>query len=855
MMQQYLSIKAQHPNILLFYRMGDFYELFYDDAKRAAQLLDISLTARGKSGGDPIPMAGVPYHAVEGYLAKLVQLGESIAICEQTGDPKTSKGPVQREVVRIVTPGTLTDESLLPEKQDNLLAAVYAGAQNLGIATVDLTSGRFVVSTLTNEDALQSYLQRTRPAELLYSESHPELTSLTHLSAVTRRPEWEFEFKTCFKILTEQLGTHDLTGFGIEDEHEALCAAGALLHYLRETQRTTLRHIHAITPEHQDDFILLDATTQKNLELSQNLNGGFDNTLAHILDRTQTPMGSRLLKRWLHQPLRSHEKVTQRLDNVTCLIETNRYETLRTQLKHIGDIERVLARLALNTARPKDLVKLRQALRLFPEIQDQLQAIAIPAMQHLVTSIRPFPHTLDLLERAVVDQPPMLIRDGGVIRDGYHQELDRFRQLSHGASDELDKIEQRERQQTGCSTLKIKYSKVHGFAIEVSRGQAHLVPEHYQRRQTLKNTERYIIPELKSYEEQVLSSQANALALEKELWDALFEQLLPELGALQCAAFACAELDVLSNFSERSESLNYCRPQLMPQRGIDIIDGRHPVIEQRREQPFIANSTQLHQKRKILMITGPNMGGKSTYMRQTALIALMAHIGCYVPASEAKIGTLDRIFTRIGASDDLASGRSTFMVEMTETANILHNATASSLVLMDEIGRGTSTFDGLSLAWAAAEDLAQRLASMTLFATHYFELTQLAAQYEQVHNVHFSAIEHEQGIAFMHKVEEGSASQSYGLQVAALAGMPQSVIRQAQLKLQTLEQETSHINTTSSVQEPAPQRTHAPQPKVLSAVEDYVQRIRPDELSPKQALDLIYDLTALAHTETISAID
>lgn len=844
MMQQYLHIKAEHPDILLFYRMGDFYELFFDDAKRAAQLLDITLTARGKAHGDPIPMAGVPYHAVEGYLAKLVHLGESIALCEQVGDPKTSKGPVKREVVRIVTPGTLTDESLLPECQDNLLAAVYHSLEGYGYATLDLTSGRFMLSTLKDHEALQAQLQRTRPVELLYAESISAHSLEADGRSLSRRPEWEFNLSTCLGLLTTHFGVHELNGFGLDPKRhqQAIGAAGALLYYVQETQRTQLQHIQAPMHETPYDFVMMDAATQRNLELSQNLSGGFNNTLAEVLDRTQTPMGSRLLKRWLHQPVRSLSTIEGRLDNVASLIETHIYPALHQALKAIGDLERILARVALRSARPKDLVRLREALQAVPEIQTQLQAMAAPAMGHVEQGIQAFPKLLDLLERALVDQPPLLIRDGGVIRGGYHADLDRYRSLSSGATDELERIEQREREATGIATLKIKYSKVHGYAIEVSRGQAHLVPSHYQRRQTLKNTERYLIDELKTYEDQVLSSQSNALALEKELWENLFQQLLPQLGALQACAFACAELDVLTNFAERAESLGYCRPEMCSEPGVSIQDGRHPVIEQRRDTAFIANDTDLHPERAMLMITGPNMGGKSTYMRQTALIVLLAHVGCFVPASRARIGPIDRIFTRIGASDDLASGRSTFMVEMTETANILHHASAQSLVLMDEIGRGTSTFDGLSLAFAVAEDLAEKIQAMTLFATHYFELTQLSDRCENVVNVHFDAVEHDQGIAFMHKVQEGAANQSYGLQVAALAGIPKTVIRNASTKLAQLEQNKAQ---TSGVQTaPTPMVCAEPEPRhpAHEALQQALAAIDPDELTPKQALAALYEL-------------
>ena len=837
MMRQYLTLKAEAPDMLLFYRMGDFYELFYDDAKLASELLGISLTARGKSGGDPIPMAGIPYHAVEGYLAKLVQLRTSVAICEQIGDPATSKGPVERKIVRIVTPGTLTDEALLQERQDNLLAAVYHGKVGFGYATLDISSGRFVVTELATTETLEAELQRTNPAELLHSEDFSEMALISAFRGKRRRPEWEFDYDTSYKLLLEQFGTKDLYGFGLGDVRLSIQAAGCLMQYVKDTQRTALPHINSIVRFNQCDSIILDAATRKNLELTKNLQGGTDNTLAAVLDNTATPMGSRMLQRWIHEPLRNHNTIRARHDAVEELLNSGEFDQLHDQLKALGDVERITARLALRSARPRDFSRLRQALSLLPSIQHLLTHYQSAHLATLAKSLGDFPNEHDLLSRAIVDNPPMLIRDGGVLKEGYNQELDEWRELSRGATDYLEDLEAREKQATGASTLKVGYNRVHGYYIEVSRRESDLVPISYQRRQTLKNTERYIIAELKEHEEKVLSSQGKALALEKQLWDELFDLLMPKLFELQQFAAAAAELDVISNFAERAELLNYNRPELRAQSGIQIEAGRHPVVERVSQTPFIANPVQLNPERRMLIVTGPNMGGKSTYMRQVALITLMAHIGCFVPAQLALLGPVDRIFTRIGAADDLASGRSTFMVEMTETANILHNATPDSLVLMDEIGRGTSTYDGLSLAWAAAEHLASSLKSMTLFATHYFELTQLAESMANVANVHLDAIEHGDTIAFMHAVQEGAASKSYGLQVAALAGVPQKVVNAAKQKLHHLESRDRDGTADSSEQQilsfSAPEE---------SAALERLDQIDPDLLTAKQALDLLYEL-------------
>ncbi|HFG1890405.1 TPA: DNA mismatch repair protein MutS [Vibrio cholerae] len=844
MMQQYLRLKAENPDILLFYRMGDFYELFYDDAKRASELLDISLTKRGASAGEPIPMAGVPFHAVEGYLAKLVQMGESVAICEQIGDPATSKGPVERKVVRIVTPGTVTDEALLSERVDNLIAAIYHHNGRFGYATMDITSGRFLLSEPQTEEEMAAELQRTSPRELLFPEDFAPVHLMANRQGNRRRPIWEFELATAKQQLNQQFGTRDLVGFGVEQAQLGLCAAGCLIQYVKDTQRTALPHIRSLTWDRQDQSVILDAATRRNLELTYNLAGGTDNTLADVLDHCSTPMGSRMLKRWIHQPMRDSTTLNQRLDAIGELKAAALYAELHPVLKQIGDIERILARLALRSARPRDLARLRHAMQQLPELHSVMSELKQPHLTELRTHAEPMNELCDLLERAIKENPPVVIRDGGVIADGYSAELDEWRDLANGATEFLERLEAEERDRHGIDTLKVGYNNVHGFYIQVSRGQSHLVPPHYVRRQTLKNAERYIIEELKQHEDKVLNSKSRALALEKQLWEELFDLLLPHLEQLQQLAASVAQLDVLQNLAERAENLEYCRPTLVQEAGIHIQGGRHPVVERVMNEPFIANPIELNPQRRMLIITGPNMGGKSTYMRQTALIALMAHIGSYVPAESASIGPLDRIFTRIGASDDLASGRSTFMVEMTETANILHNATRNSLVLMDEIGRGTSTYDGLSLAWASAEWLAKEIGAMTLFATHYFELTELPNVLPHLANVHLDAVEHGDGIAFMHAVQEGAASKSYGLAVAGLAGVPKPVIKNARAKLQQLELLSSQPAETRkpSRVDIANQLSLIPEP---SAVEQALAGVDPDQLTPRQALDMLYQLKKL----------
>ncbi len=787
MMQQYLRIKSEHTDKLVFYRMGDFYELFFDDAKKAAKLLDLTLTKRGQSNGEPIPMAGIPYHASENYLAKLIKAGESVAICEQIGDPATSKGPVERQVVRIVTPGTVTDEALLDDRKDNLLIALHRSEMRFGLASLDLSSGRFILQELNSEENVLSELERLKPAEILVSEEGASDPVLKNRTGLRKRGVWEFSLDTAKQLLLSHFKTQDLSAFGCEEFPLGLMAAGALMHYARETQRAALPHIRNLRVEHPSDYLILDAATRRNLELDTNLQGGIDNTLSNVIDRTSTPMGSRLLRRWLNQPLRDRTTLHHRQEIITGFIQNRAYADIQEYLREIGDCERILARVALKSARPRDVVQLRTAISLFPSIKNYLQHSSLPRLQNLATKISIFEELLQTLNIAVIDHPPMLIRDGGVIAPGYNSELDELRMLSENASQYLIDLETRERERTNISTLKVGYNRIHGYYIEISAAQSKNAPIEYQRRQTLKNAERYITPELKQFEDKVLSAKSKALTLEKYLYDNLLDRISQDLSALQDTVAVIAGIDVSCNFAERAETLHWVCPELTHNMELKIEAGRHPVIEFTQQNPFVPNDIVLFPSRRMLIITGPNMGGKSTYMRQTALIALLAHIGSYVPATRAVIGNIDRIFTRIGAADDLAGGRSTFMVEMTETANILHNATENSLVLMDEVGRGTSTFDGLSLAWSCAHYLAEQVKAFTLFATHYFELTHLPQECEGIVNVHLDAVEHGDHVVFLHAVQEGPASKSYGLQVAQLAGIPKVVIDNAKAKLATLE--------------------------------------------------------------------
>jgi DNA mismatch repair protein MutS len=839
MMQQYLRIKSDYPDMLVFYRMGDFYELFFDDARRAASLLDITLTARGKSGGNAIPMAGVPYHAAEGYLAKLVRKGESVAICEQVGDPATSKGPVEREVMRVVTPGTLTDEALLSESRDNLVAAVCIDGERIGLAWLDLAGGRFRLTELRGPEALAGELERLKPAELIIDEENRNNPVFREGIRVSGRPPWHFDLDSATRLLCSQFRTKDLSGFGCDDVPVGVSAAGALLQYVSDTQKTALPHLASITVEQPDDAVIMDGPTRRNLELEESLTGHHEHTLSGVMDRCQSPMGSRLLKRWIQRPIRDPKTLRGRYQAVETLLFARLTESLQSGLHGIGDVERILSRVALRSARPRDLRQLEVALSRIPDLKRILKEGESPLLQSLCTEIGDHGRERDLLQKAIIDNPPMLIRDGGVIAEGFDDELDDLRSIADNADQYLLDLEAREKERTGVANLKLGYNRVHGYYIEISKSQAGKAPTEYVRRQTLKAAERFITPELKEFEDKVLSARERALSREKYLYESLIDSLSESLAAMQATATGLAQLDVLGSFAERAESLGLTKPEIVGEPCIEIRGGRHLVVEQVIDTHFVANDLSLNRQQKLLVITGPNMGGKSTYMRQAALITILAHIGSFVPAEGLCIGPVDRIFTRIGASDDIAGGRSTFMVEMTETATILNNATDSSLVLMDEIGRGTSTFDGLSLAWAAAHHMGEKVQAFTLFATHYFELTALADELPACSNVHLDATEHKGQLVFLHAVKAGPANQSYGLQVAALAGVPPRVIKRARTYLATLEahQVSDHPQAQLPLAPPA-----AVEPDELAAA---VDDLDPDDMTPREALDALYKLKTL----------
>ena len=888
MMQQYLRIKAEHADKLLFYRMGDFYELFHDDAVRVAKLLDITLTQRGASNGQPIKMAGVPYHAAEQYLARLVKMGESVAICEQIGDPAASKGPVERKVMRIVTPGTVTDSALLEEKRDNLLLALHPRDNEAGLAWLNLASGQFTLAEVAASQ-LPAELERLQPSEILYAESSlspRERVGVRDSVSLKSLPDWHFERDTAHRALCQQFGTRDLAGFGCEEFTVGLEAAGALLGYAKLTQGQSIAHIRSAQVYHADAYVRMDAATRRNLEITQTLRGEPAPTLLSLLDTCATNMGSRLLAHWLHHPLRNREVLRARLEAVEQLIlpspsgrgaggegisgetsterslalsrgERELFRALHEHIKPSVDVERITARIALRSARPRDLSGLRDTLKTLPQLQAALVGRVSTRHDNEDVGLKPdlenpshierladalqADHTLvDLLQKTIKDEPSSILREGGVIADGYDAELDELRGIQTHCGDFLLALEKRERARTGIDKLKVEYNRVHGFYIEVSFANANKVPDDYRRRQTLKNVERYITPELKAFEDKALSANDRALAREKFLYDQLLDALAPSIPQLQAVAAAIAELDVLATFAERATTLNFCAPQFSDDAQLHIKQGRHPVV-QAQVDTFTPNDCTLNDARRMLLITGPNMGGKSTYMRQVAIIALLAHVGSFVPAQQAVLGEIDQIFTRIGASDDLASGRSTFMVEMTEAANILHNATEKSLVLVDEIGRGTSTFDGLALAYAIARHLLEINRSYTLFATHYFELTRLAEEFKQLANVHLAAVEHQHSIVFLHSVNEGAASQSYGLQVAALAGVPNSVIRSAKKQLVKLEQNSAAQNPQGDLFAAAPEAPEPEEHPLVSALRD----LQPDEMSPKEALERIYQLKRL----------
>ena len=837
MMEQYLRIKAAHPDMLLFYRMGDFYELFHEDAVRAAKLLDITLTQRGASNGKPIKMAGVPFHSAEPYLARLVKLGESVAICEQIGDPATSKGPVERKVVRIVTPGTLTDSALLDEKRDSLLLAMHEHGENIGLAWLNLASGQFYVSEI-NSMHLSAELERLQPSEILVAENTVPPNSTK--ASIKNLPVWHFELESARRTLCQQFSTLDLAGFGCDKYTLGLQAAGALLGYAKLTQGQAIAHVRAIRVYAAENFVRMDATTRRNLEISQTLRGEASPTLLSLLDTCASNMGSRLLHHWLHHPLRDRAALRARLDAVENL--SGYHKETHGLIKPCADVERISARIALRSARPRDLSGLRDTLNALPQLHSVLKNNPSSLVAAQAAALLPEHALVDMLGSRLRQEPTAVLRDGGVIADGFDPELDELRGIQTNCGDFLLELETRERARSGIPTLKVEYNRVHGFYIEVTHAQSANVPEDYRRRQTLKNAERYITPELKTFEDKALSANERALAREKFLYEQLLDNLAPFIPQLQRIAAAIAEMDVLSTYSERAATLNFSTPSFSDEAALTIRNGRHPVVEAQVEQ-FIANDTSLHAKRQMLLITGPNMGGKSTYMRQVALITLLAHCGSFVPADEAVLGEIDQIFTRIGSSDDLASGRSTFMVEMTEAANILHNASGKSLVLVDEIGRGTSTFDGLALAYAIARHLLEVNRSYTLFATHYFELTRLGEQYMQLANVHLKAIEHQHSIVFLHSVNEGAASQSYGLQVAALAGVPNIVIKNARKQLQSLEQQSAMQNPQGDLFAAGEKNSTSPEPEHPALAT--IRNMQPDEISPKTALEMLYQLKKL----------
>ena len=838
MMQQYWRIKAEYPQQFLFYRMGDFYELFFEDAQRVAAILDITLTTRGLSAGQPIPMAGVPYHAVEAYLAKLIRLGHSVALCEQIGDPAAAKGPMERKVVRIVTPGTVTDEAFLEEKQDNVLAVAHHAGSLFGLAWVDISSGRFLVCELTSNTDLHNELTRINPSELLYHENFPEAASLRKYTGTQSQPAWHFEVDSAQALLCKQFGVNNLQGFGCESLLVAQGAAGCLLNYLQETQRGALPHLKGLQVLHLQDSVIVDSASRRNLEIESNLSTGhLENSLLWIMDKTTTHMGGRCLRRWLNRPLRNHDILLERHQAIGALLSNQHFNTIAQCLKSCADIERILSRIALKTARPRDLVGLRATLALIPHLKSSLDPVDSPLLRQLQQKLQEHTEVLHLLQLSIIENPPVLIRDGGVIKDGFNAELDELRSIGADAGAFLLDIESREKHRTGLANLKVSYNRVHGYYIEITRSQSHKVPPDYQRRQTLKNAERYITPELKAFEDKALSAKDKSLAKEKALYEQVLCQISVDLRAMQTTATALAEIDVLNALANRAFHLNLSLPQLTEEKGIKITAGRHLVVERNVTHGFTPNDTLLTEEQRVLILTGPNMGGKSTYMRQVAHIVLLAHIGSFVPAEKAIIGPIDQIFTRIGAADDLASGRSTFMVEMTETANILNNATGNSLVLLDEIGRGTSTFDGLSLAWAVTVTLAENIKALTLFATHYFELTALPQELDGISNAHLTAVEHGEDIVFLHTVKPGPANQSYGLQVAALAGVPKTVIQMAKNKLKSLEQKS--ISGVSSTATPVQLSlfSHSQHPALTT-----LSQLNPDQLTPRQALDLIYDL-------------
>jgi DNA mismatch repair protein MutS len=849
MMQQYLRIKADYPDMLLFYRMGDFFELFFEDARKAAEILDLTLTSRNKNSTDEIPMAGIPVHAIEGYLAKLLKHGESVALCDQIGDPATSKGLVERKVTRVITPGTVIEEELLQRQKENYLLALNRSNSKYGLAYLDLSSGKFLLQTCNSINEFHDELERIDPAEIILTEDDQkdgqldsELAQLVEKYSHRSIPSWHFEYQASVTALCKQFGTKDLSGYGCDDQPLAIAAAGAVLQYAKDTQKTHLTHIDGLQICHKYDYLAIDSVTRKNLEIETSTQGDSKHSLINVLDKTACAMGSRCLRSWLNQPTRNESVLSQRHVAIDELLQLNSYADLHDLLINIKDIERIRSRIALQTAQPRDLDALRSTLQCIPNIQKHLKSYQSELFVESLELLNGHESLTSTLEQALGEELPTLIRDGGVIKTGYDDELDELRNTSTNANQFLIDLELQEKAATNIANLKVSYNRIHGYYIEIPRSHSDQAPEHYTRRQTLKNAERYITPELKKFEDNVLSAKDRSLKREKYLYEQLIIELNESLSIIQNSSKALSQIDALANLAERAATLNYVQPHFIKENSIDIKQGRHPVIEHAQSEPFTANDAYFDEQRKLLLITGPNMGGKSTYMRQIALITWLAYSGSFVPAEKCNIGPIDAIYTRIGASDNLSSGRSTFMVEMTEAANILNNASAQSLVLMDEVGRGTSTYDGLSLAWCCAEHLSEVNQSYCLFATHYFELTQLPELFEHMHNVHIDAIEHNEKIVFLHAVKEGPANQSYGLQVAQLAGIPKSVIASAKLKLKQLESE--------AVQEKAnPQQSQlglALEEEIIHPSVEFLENVDPDELSPKEALEILYKLKSLS---------
>ncbi len=864
MMQQYFALKATQPTMLLFYRMGDFYELFFDDAKRASQLLDITLTHRGQSSGEPIPMAGIPVHSLETYLVKLVRLGESVAIAEQVSDPNAGKGIVERKVVRVVTPGTITEDALLDEKQDCILLAILPHKQKVGIALLDIAGNRFEVTELAAEE-LSNELDRLRPAEILWAEGQAIPEGYRERYAIHPYPVWHFEYQQGYKRICQHFKVQNLHAFGLEDSPLAVGAASAGLHYAQHNHQHSLTQLTSIRRYQLTDYLMIDATTRRNLELDKSQSNEQRHTLVGVMDTCQTAMGSRLLRRWLNQPLRDIAQIQARQQVIHSLLtQPSSLHRIRQVLANCADIERILTRIALASVRPRELKQLAHTLTQLPDLHHLLTQLASPALDRLIAGLEPQPHLQTHLAQALADQLPLLARDGGVFRTGFDEQLDHWRNLQQNGGEFLLELEQRERERTGIANLKVGFNRVHGFYIEVSRSQDTPLPVEYIRRQTIKNAERYITEELKAHEVEVLQAEDQALARERTLYNELVAQLQAQQDILYPIAQTLAQLDLFACLSERAISQQWHCPSFVSDRtSIHIVQGRHPVIESALQEPFIPNDGFLNDQAHLMLITGPNMGGKSTFMRQTAIIVIMASMGSFVPAAQAEIGQIDRIFTRIGASDDLASGRSTFMVEMSETAHILHHATHQSLILLDEIGRGTSTYDGLSLAWAIAEAVLS-LKALCLFATHYFELTDLANHYHGCVNAHVSAIQQERNVIFLHKIEQGSANQSHGIAVAALAGIPSQVLASAEAKLKQLEQQahpldqqtqtsvtlneshTAEALSTETAQTSLAQISLFSGNPIGDKVIKALRRFNPDDMTPKQALEALYKLQQIA---------